>query len=545
MPPEKSSPAQLRLFTLFCLIAAVWCAALIWLFRIPGDPRNALLLGFSAVRLALAAALLTLACLSLAAARQLRRSPAWAERLTSALTCVPVFAGVFVLFVIFLLALAASFTLEESLPWAAYIIRLRPLLLGSLGSLAFLLLYIVVFGPPALRYAHQSASPEPVKISPVWQPPLALILAALLVYLAAGSYTEWRFMQIKPLPQELHYDFGYYMRGLQAALSGGSPYADLSLGTGFLYPPPSLLVVELFAHLPLPWLRQSLYLLFNLALLAGMVWTVARHYRLHLRQVWWWFPLVLGFAPLLEMLHAGQINMITSFGLLLLFLWEASRPAWGGLGLALAIVTKLSPLLFLAYLLANRRWQTALAALAGVGLLSGLAVLRYGWQPLVEYGRVFADLMQRLPLGDNPQSLVSRLFVLSWVNSAQAHTLQSLLMLYFGLLLCLSALAAYLLRVREPFFIITCLAMMLSANIMWYHHYVFILLPLLVWMAWQRLRPEVVIWCFSGLLFIQFDRWLLTGGMLAHVFGHASILWLLAGQLRAVQPVLFANDDKP
>jgi hypothetical protein len=261
---------------------------------------------------------------------------------------------------------------------------------------------------------------------------------------------------------------------------------------------------------------------------------VARHYRLTLRQVWWWFLLALGFAPTLEMLHAGQINMITEFGLFLLFIWEASRPVWSGMGLALGIVTKFSPALLVAYLLANRNWKAAAAALGGVLLLSALSVLRYGWQPLVEYGQVFQSLMTRLPLGENPQSLASKLFIVGILDSAHAQTFHSLLTLYFVFVLALSALSSYLTRVREPFFIIAALAMMLSANIIWYHHYVFFLLPLLIWMAWKRLDPRVVAWCFGGLLIIQFDRWMLTFGLLAHIFGHLTILWLLAGQMREV-----------
>ncbi len=432
---------------------------------------------------------------------------------------------------------AASFVLGDAVHLAAYTERLRPLLLGGVLTLGLLLLYPAL-DRGALSYTHSVPPSIAPQTGPVWQPPLALAVIALLVYLAAGAYTEGVFMQAKPLPESLHYDFGYYMNGLQAALAGESPYTNLSLGTGFLYPLPSLLTVEVFAHLPVVWLRQTLYLLFNLALMGGMLWGVARHYHLTLRQVWWWFPLALGFAPTLEMLHAGQINMITEFGLFLLFIWEASRPAWGGMGLALGIVTKFSPVLFLPYLLANRRWKTALAALAGVALLSGLAVLRYGWQPLLEYGQVFQSLMERLPMGNNPQSLVSKFFMARWMNFSQAQTTHRLLTLYFALVLCLSALGAYLRRIREPFFIIAALAMMLSANIIWYHHYVFFLLPLLIWMAWKRLDPRVVAWCFGGMLIIQLDRWMLTYGLLAHVFGHLTILWLLVGQMREVVPMV-------
>ena len=207
------------------------------------------------------------------------------------------------------------------------------------------------------------------------------------------------------------------------------------------------------------------------------------------------------------------------------------------MGLALGIVTKFSPALLLAYLLANRHWKTAAAALGGVLLFGVLSALRYGWAPLLEYGQVFQSLMTRLPLGENPQSLASKLFVVGILDAAHAQTFHSLLTLYFVLVLSLSALGAYLQRVREPFFIIAALSMMFSANIIWYHHYIFFLLPLLVWMAWKRLDARLVGWCFAGMLAIQLERWLLTTGLLAHVFGHLSILWLLAGQVREVVPM--------
>jgi hypothetical protein len=69
--------------------------------------------------------------------------------------------------------------------------------------------------------------------------------------------------------------------------------------------------------------------------------------------------------------------------------------------------------------------------------------------------------------------------------------------------------------------------MLLSPNILWYHHYVFFLLPLLIWMTWQRQNNLVMLWCLTGMLIIQFDYFLLTGGLLIHLFGHFSILALL------------------
>ena len=249
----------------------------------------------------MAGGILLMAIAALGLLWKMHRSLESEDRFSAALCRVSVFVGEYVAFVLLALLLVASFVLGDAVRLAAYIQRLRPLLLGGVLSLGLCLLYPAVFDKSLLSYTHKVNQQPESSTSAVWQPPLALAVVALLVYLAAGIYTEWSFILANPLPARLHYDFGYYMQGLDAALAGGSPYTDLSLGTGFLYPLPSLLVVEVFAHLPVVWLRQGLYLLFNLALLGGMLWGVARYYRLSLRQVWWWFPPGVGLCS-----HAGN-----------------------------------------------------------------------------------------------------------------------------------------------------------------------------------------------------------------------------------------------
>lgn len=59
----------------------------------------------------------------------------------------------------------------------------------------------------------------------------------------------------------------------------------------------------------------------------------------------------------------------------------------------------------------------------------------------------------------------------------------------------------------------------------------FILLPVFIWLAWSRLHPAVVLWCFLGLNIIQIDRWFLTRGLLSQLFVHMSILGILAWQI--------------
>lgn len=381
-----------------------------------------------------------------------------------------------------------------------------------------------------------------------------LIGLGVFLYLTLGLYTELRFTQLRPIPDSLLEDFRYYQRALADALDGRNPYEIRDIGPAFLYPPPVLLVVELFSAISPFRLMASVYILLNIALLLLMTYGIACHYGYTLNKVWYWFPLVLGFAPFLELLHIGQINMITQFGIFLLFLGETSSPILAGSGLGLAIVTKLTPLIFLGYLLIHRRFKVIAVTIGVVCALSLFALARYGPQPFLSYPGVLQRLLSEFPLGTNSQSLVAKLAVantpefqrflqqlppgwqlplLRLVSSFTAfiQAIHTGLTIYLALIVVLSGIATLFLKEREPFFIVVALAMMLSPNILWYHHYVFILLPLLVWMAWSRLNRCVVLWCLAGLFIIQIDRRYLTYGLLIHLFAHASLLLILGQQI--------------
>ena len=143
-------------------------------------------------------------------------------------------------------------------------------------------------------------------------------------------------------------------------------------------------------------------------------------------------------------------------------------------------------------------------------------------QPFFTYLTVFREMTGIVPVGANGQSLAAHLARLGVTNFGMAQ---------FGLtlyLLMVILFVAYLTfrkgGPQEPLFIVTALAMLLSPNIVWYHHYVFFLLPLLVWMGWRHDSLAVTIWCLAGMLLIQFDYFALTRGLLVHIFGHLSIL---------------------
>jgi len=210
----------------------------------------------------------------------------------------------------------------------------------------------------------------------------------------------------------------------------------------------------------------------------------------------------------------------------------------------------------LGYLTVNKRHKVIAVAVFATILLSLLSILRYGISPLLTYPNVFQGLLRQFLLTPNSQTLAAKLAVMNYpefqqflaklptilsqtiepvvtVLTAQYRIVQQAYTLYILLVLILSALLTLRgKQPKEPLFIITALGMMLTPNILWYHHYVFMLLPLLVWMGWSGLDASVVIWCCIGLLIVQIDRRVPPYGLAIHIFSNITMLIVLFRQIR-------------
>lgn len=374
--------------------------------------------------------------------------------------------------------------------------------------------------------------------------------AGLALYLALGLYTDRHLMGLKPFAQAGFNDFAIYVRALTAALRGIDPYSvgGDSIGNHLQYPPTSLLFVELFAHFRFN-VRVAAFALANIGFLLLMIFLLAHRYTLALRSVWWWFPLALGFAPFFELVYIGQLNMFSVIALVLMFYFESLNPLVSGIGLSVGIVVKLTPVAFIGYLTATRNVRAVAGAILGTLVFSALAILRYGYRPLFAYVDVFQGLVNRVSLAPVSQSLAAKLTYYGWFPAAEAASIQRWLLVYVALACIVSALLTLLLKEHEPLFIVTGLGMMLSPNVLWYHHYVLILPFLLVWMAWSKFNTPVLLWCVLGLCIVQIDRYVLTYGLLIHLFGHLSILGILAWQVSQLvtrtnaRRILFRQSD--
>ncbi|MEU8614287.1 glycosyltransferase 87 family protein [Actinoplanes sp. NPDC048791] len=191
---------------------------------------------------------------------------------------------------------------------------------------------------------------------------LALVLGAATV---AGVF-------LATVPTFRHFfDLGVYRGAVHHWLiDGGDLYAYRYRGTvyGFTYPPFAALVLS-----PLALLSWPVAIAASLVVNAGAVgWLVRR-----LRPAAGWtesallFIAVLVFEPARDTISFGQVNLV----LLVLVcadlraLRRGSR--WSGVGIGIATAIKLTPAVFIGYLLVSRRYRAAAVA-AGTAVVATL-----------------------------------------------------------------------------------------------------------------------------------------------------------------------------
>jgi alpha-1,2-mannosyltransferase len=192
----------------------------------------------------------------------------------------------------------------------------------------------------------------------------------LRIGLVAGLFAVvWAFLAVVAARHGF-FDLRVYNGALNYWVHDGGSLYDYLLPKstyGFTYPPFAAL-----AMLPMavtPWTVTIL-----ISVTASVVTTVVLLYWLvdpiARRQGWTrWYALAIAvclaaaFEPLRETVNFGQVNMLLVFLVaadLLLLVSRGSR--FGGVGIGLATAVKLTPGIFIVYLLVTRRWRAAIVA---------------------------------------------------------------------------------------------------------------------------------------------------------------------------------------
>ncbi len=284
------------------------------------------------------------------------------------------------------------------------------------------------------------------------------------------------------------FDMVIYHDAIRWWSNGGELYdyaAPVRGELGFTYPPFAAFVLLPVARVPAAtagWLNAAGSVLALTVVLAVLVAPVAarlgRPPRLVLAAA---VPLALCTEPVRQTLGFGQVNLWL-FALVLLDLMVLGRGGsrWAGVGVGIATATKLTPGLFIVYLLVCGRWRAARTATVTTAVLTGGAFLLAPAESL----RYFGDLLwrtDRVGAADalTNQSLAGLLARLAGTPSAPAG---------WWLAACLLVLVVGLRRARlahaagdeATALTLTGLTANLVSPVSWTHHLVYLPVAVLV-----------------------------------------------------------------
>jgi alpha-1,2-mannosyltransferase len=214
----------------------------------------------------------------------------------------------------------------------------------------------------------------------VVQAGVVLVLVGLTALVSVSSPND---------PWHNWFDLRVYAGAAQWWRSGGELY-EYTYGRspyGFTYPPFAALAVLPMTLLPIE-VVAGLHALLNAALLTGLAWwLLAPLARRHGWPVAFTVaaavPVLFVLEPVRETIGFGQVNLVLVALVLadVAALRRGSR--WAGVGIGLAAAVKLTPGLFVVYLLLTRRWRAAAVALGTAGAATALAAAvapRESWQ---------------------------------------------------------------------------------------------------------------------------------------------------------------------
>ena len=297
-------------------------------------------------------------------------------------------------------------------------------------------------------------------------------------------------------------DFHVYLAGAHG-LRSGTLYSQSTRGDLFTYPPFAALAFAPLAWLPSTTAAQVMWALLNeaalLALLAVVIGAVRpglpRRSR-RLRALGLAAP-ALFLDPVLLAIRHGQVDILIT----LLVVWDligARRPGTRtvpqGVATGLAAAIKLTPLIFVPYLLLTRRFKAAwrclvtFAAAEAIAFAISPGASRAYWSnDLFDYKRVGGSLGLQGLFAPTNQSLLG---ALARINHGGVSSV--LLWAVAGVLGVLgAALAAYVHFRWSPFLGVALCATtgLLISPVSWTHQMVWVL-PVVIWLGTSPDRPS-------------------------------------------------------
>ena len=296
-------------------------------------------------------------------------------------------------------------------------------------------------------------------------------------------------------------DFHVYLAGAHHLLSAAL-YAHSTRGELFTYPPFAALVFVPFGLIPSTTAAQILWVLLNDGALLGILALSIRAIRpdLPTRARWLW---ALGLSapaffldPVFLSIRNGQVDVLIT----LLVVWDLAGPRKlgrksvpAGVLTGVAAAIKLTPLIFIPYLLLTRRGRAAWRCAGTFALCEGIAFLvspgastAYWTRYVFEYKRVGGYLGLDGLFAPTNQSLLG---TLARVNHGAVSS--GVLLATEGVAAVIGLTVAVRLHSRwSPFagLVVCAMSAFLISPVSWTHQIVWVI-PAIVWLAAAPERP--------------------------------------------------------
>jgi alpha-1,2-mannosyltransferase len=328
-------------------------------------------------------------------------------------------------------------------------------------------------------------------------------IVALLALAALGAYLVPRLLATHaPWPM---WDVGVYWWGGRQALADATLYAPHE-PRSFTYPPFAAAVFGLASGGPEIVLKIAMISL-SLIALAALVWLSVRAAGVKSRPELAFAAgaLALLTQPVAYTLRLGEVNLLLAALIGADLLRRHDGAWWQGIATGAAAGIKLTPLIFVAYLLVTRRIRAAFAALlAFAGTIAAGFVLLPGPSRSFWLQRVFLD-QRRIGNSYNPanQSLTGMMARLGGLPATHSWKVTAALLTGASGL----AVAATLHRRGHRLAGLACCGItgVLVSPMSWTHHWVWVV-PLLVAMAAAAGRRRSVTWALATVaLFAAFS----------------------------------------
>jgi len=349
---------------------------------------------------------------------------------------------------------------------------------------------------------------------------IIVIICGYIIYLALAQFSEYWLGIITN--HDIGEDFHIYYNAYIKAVSGENPYFPYDIGNSFVNHPFVLTFLSLFS-----WHKEKFLATFFWVITSALAWVFVIWLVFHL--VWagiadytvkdvnlnqylgWALATFLGFAPFWETIHIGQINIFVILFLCLMFyFFEQDKSVLSGFFLALAIALKTSPVIFVIYYIFLRKYSLLTSCAVSLVVLSLIPSIQFSSSVLTNFLTILPELSSEIHPTSYNQSVLSlsfRVFSKFGLEDMESiliisHKIAMIGILGVILLLVLVRSSTKMSRLWE--FALLSVIMTLFSPLVWYHHSVFLILPLLILLLYSNHRYVVI---GIGIIFvIQFER---------------------------------------